>query len=225
MQGDYFGERALLYDEQRSATVTAASKVKLMRLDKHSFVTLLGELHAELLERAPKDEHKMKNNASPASKRNPPLGGTQQTPSTEAASIATAATSTSAVGETQAYKRPQRSVPKATSLLLVKQLGSGGYGRVSLVRDTKTRRVFALKRVCKAHLLGHNGVMRCEWLLREKQVLEQLEHPFIVSLYATFADHANLYLLLGVALGGDLYRLIEKLGQVTVDHTFTVNQQ
>ena len=37
------------------------------------------------------------------------------------------------------------------------ELGSGGYGRVSLVRHGKTRRVYALKRVCKAHLLAHNG--------------------------------------------------------------------
>ena len=41
-EGDYFGERALLHDEQRSATVTAASKVKLLRLDKTVFTTLLG---------------------------------------------------------------------------------------------------------------------------------------------------------------------------------------
>lgn len=29
-EGDYFGERALLYEERRSATVTAASQIKLM---------------------------------------------------------------------------------------------------------------------------------------------------------------------------------------------------
>jgi len=56
--------------------------------------------------------------------------------------------------------------------------------------------------------------MRCEWLLREKRVLEQMEHPFIVSLHETYADEKNLFLLLSVAMGGDLYRLIEKLGQV-----------
>jgi len=107
-----------------------------------------------------------------------------------------------------------KAAPDAKYLLLLKQLGSGGYGRVSLVRDMQSRRVYALKRVCKAHMLAHNGMMRCEWLLREKRVLEELEHPFIVSVHATYSDDANLFLLLGAALGGELHLLNEKLGQV-----------
>jgi cGMP-dependent protein kinase len=187
--GDYFGERALLNEERRSATVTSTSKIKLMRLDKQSFRVLLSELHAELLKRVHKDEHKQKSPApSPGHRREPVVGGS-------------------------AYIS-QRSSVKPSKLELLKQLGSGGYGRVSLVRDTSTKRVYALKRVCKAHLLSHNGMMRCEWLLREKRVLEELEHPFIVTLHDTYADTSNLFLLLGCALGGDMYRLIEKLGQV-----------
>jgi len=107
-----------------------------------------------------------------------------------------------------------KAAPDAKSLLLLSPLGSGGYGRVSLVRDTQSRRVFALKRVCKAHLLAHNGMTRCEWLLREKRVLEELEHPFIVGIHATYSDDKNLFLLLGVALGGELHQLNEKLGRV-----------
>ena len=82
------------------------------------------------------------------------------------------------------------------------------------MRDAKTRRVYALKRVCKAHLLAHNAVMRCEWLQREKRVLELLEHPFIVHLHTTYADEQAIYLLCGVAMGGDLFRIIDKLGRV-----------
>ena len=104
--------------------------------------------------------------------------------------------------------------PKPANLKMIKQLGSGGYGRVCLVHDSASRRVYALKRMCKAHLLSHNGHMRCEWALREKRTLEALNHPFINSIHETYADHKGIYLLLGAAMGGDLYRLIEKLGQV-----------
>jgi len=203
-EGDYFGERALLFDERRSATVTAASKIRLMRLDKESFRTLLADLHAELLKRAPKDEHKKKPSPAPA---RPPAGARHGEPI-----VSSVVRPPGAGGDASGRHRLEG--PKAASLKMIKMLGSGGYGRVSLVRDTKTKRVYALKRVCRAHLLAHNGMMRCEWLMREKCVLQELEHPFIVTLHETYADDKNIFLLLGVALGGDLYRLIEKLGQV-----------
>jgi hypothetical protein len=55
----------LLFDERRSATVTAISRIKLMRLDKESFRVLLSDLHAELLLRVPRDERWKKTEPSP----------------------------------------------------------------------------------------------------------------------------------------------------------------
>jgi hypothetical protein len=69
--GDYFGDRALLFDERRSATVTAISRIKLMRLDKESFRVLLSDLHAELLLRVPRDERWKKTEPRPTE---PPHG-------------------------------------------------------------------------------------------------------------------------------------------------------
>jgi len=43
--GNYFGERALLKDEVRAATVTCTSKCTLLHLDRHAFKLLLGPLH------------------------------------------------------------------------------------------------------------------------------------------------------------------------------------
>jgi len=49
-QGEFFGERALLGDEVRSATVTAATSLTLLRLTRRNVLTLAGQ-HSEIAER------------------------------------------------------------------------------------------------------------------------------------------------------------------------------
>lgn len=104
--------------------------------------------------------------------------------------------------------------PKSIDLELISVLGAGGYGKVSLVCHKKDRRRYALKRVAKAHLLHKNGLKRCEWLRRERDILGSIGHPFVIDLHGTYADERSIYLLLAVAIGGDLFRLMEKLGRV-----------
>lgn len=52
---------------------------------------------------------------------------------------------------------------------------------------------------------------RCDWMLREKDALEQLEHPFVVDLFGTYADGDSVYFLFEFAQGGELLRIMEKL--------------
>ena len=71
--------------------------------------------------------------------------------------------------------------------------------------------------------LAHNGAhvrcewlaqVRCEWLSREREIMSELSresHPFIVRLYATYADETHVYLQLGAAMGGDMYWLLSRL--------------
>ena len=56
--GEYFGERALLTEEPRSATVAAVSKVEVLRIDRAAFLSLLGPLHDKLSRHMPKDNHR-----------------------------------------------------------------------------------------------------------------------------------------------------------------------
>ena len=50
--------------------------------------------------------------------------------------------------------------PVPASLKHVQTIGSGGFGRVALVRCSVTRRMYALKTIRKAHILSYNGQVR-----------------------------------------------------------------
>jgi len=47
--GDYFGERALLKNEPRAASVTAKTQCKVMQLDRKSFTRMLGPIDEILM--------------------------------------------------------------------------------------------------------------------------------------------------------------------------------
>ncbi len=47
--GDYFGERALLKNEPRAATIIAKSPTKVMMLDRKSFNRMLGPIDEILM--------------------------------------------------------------------------------------------------------------------------------------------------------------------------------
>ena len=51
-RGDYFGERALLYNERRAATAVALSHCQLLVLDRADFDRLLGSAKSVLKRRA-----------------------------------------------------------------------------------------------------------------------------------------------------------------------------
>ena len=54
--GEYFGERALLTEEPRSATVAAVSPVECLRIDRTAFMEHVGTLHEELKQHMPNDK-------------------------------------------------------------------------------------------------------------------------------------------------------------------------
>jgi len=45
---------------------------------------------------------------------------------------------------------------------------------------------------------------------REVQIMKMMDHPYIIKLYETFEDHKNIYLILELCLGGELFdRIID----------------
>jgi serine/threonine protein kinase len=48
-----------------------------------------------------------------------------------------------------------------------------------------------------------------EHVMNEKKVLERIDHPFIVHLAATFQTQNEIFMLLELALGGELFSLLQ----------------
>jgi len=93
-------------------------------------------------------------------------------------------------------------VIKRKDLKSLSLLGCGGFGAVKLVQHTGTKQCYALKEVSKGFLVQQNMQVRA---MREKDVQIMCNSAFIVKLYETYVDSQTLFLLLELALGGELF--------------------
>ena len=106
----------------------------------------------------------------------------------------------------------------AADFELVTTLGKGTFGKVMKVRHRQTGDHFAMKVLSKKVVHKRRMVA---YIREEKDILAQVNHPFIVRLYAAFQTDHNLYLLLEFLPGGELYTHIYSQGRFgEVDASF-----
>ena len=88
-----------------------------------------------------------------------------------------------------------------------KFLGEGAYGRVLLAKEKATGREVAIKEVDQETIsrLGKN-----KHIFREKNLLNEMDHPFIINLLGTTMDETKLYFIFETCKNGDLAGLLEK---------------
>ncbi|CAJ1344016.1 unnamed protein product [Effrenium voratum] len=85
------------------------------------------------------------------------------------------------------------------------KLGEGGFGTVRRARDKETGARRAVKFIVKS------GVANVDHLRREIQITQKMDHPNIVRLFAVYEDRCNLYLVMELCEGGELFdRLVEE---------------
>lgn len=82
-------------------------------------------------------------------------------------------------------------------------LGEGQFGQVWLA--SYQDQPFALKIQSKYELALEDKI---DFAVREKQALEQMDHPFIIHLLASFQDDHFLYLIMDLLQGGELWSLL-----------------
>ena len=99
---------------------------------------------------------------------------------------------------------------------VIRQIGSGAFGVVSLVRCKRTGDLFALKQIRKDGMLKKNHRDR---ILAERALLSELKTEWIVTLYRTFQDQQNLYMVMEYLPGGDLMSHMMRLESFTESQT------
>ncbi|XP_074010140.1 cGMP-dependent protein kinase 1-like [Numenius arquata] len=85
-------------------------------------------------------------------------------------------------------------------------LGTGGFGRVELVRCQE--RLFALKRIRKDRVVR---TRQQEHVRTERRVLAGNRSPFVVGFFGTFRDGQHVYLLLEFCQGGELWTKLREV--------------
>ena len=102
---------------------------------------------------------------------------------------------------------------------VVRVLGRGAFGKVSLVQHKTSHEKYALKTLNKKMLVA---VKQSKGAITEREVLKQKGHPCIVRLYWAFQDDESLHMVLDYLPGGDLYDRIEELREAAPGTGFPV---
>ena len=94
-------------------------------------------------------------------------------------------------------------------LHIMNTLGSGSFGRVHLVRTKLDNKFYAMKALRKSEIIKLRQV---EHTINEKEILEELNMPFLVKMLGTFQDSNSLFIILEYIQGGELFSYLRKSG-------------
>uniref|UniRef100_A0A8C4DDA0 non-specific serine/threonine protein kinase n=1 Tax=Dicentrarchus labrax TaxID=13489 RepID=A0A8C4DDA0_DICLA len=97
----------------------------------------------------------------------------------------------------------------ASQFELLKVLGQGSFGKVFLVRKVTppdANQLYAMKVLKKATLKVRDRVRT----KMERDILADVNHPFVVKLHYAFQTEGKLYLILDFLRGGDLFTRLSK---------------
>jgi len=100
--------------------------------------------------------------------------------------------------------KTSRTEPTKVSLAqfrLLRVVGKGSFGKVRVVEHKETQKTFALKYIRKSDCSKSNSVTN---VIRERVILEELEHPLICCLRYAFQDAEYMYMVTDLMIGGDL---------------------
>lgn len=93
-------------------------------------------------------------------------------------------------------------------------IGKGSYAKVVLVRRKANGSLYALKSMKKKYIEKKKQEKR---ILIEKEILKEIQHPFLVRMHSSFQNEKKLFLLLEYCPGGELFGLLSKRKRLTED--------
>lgn len=100
-----------------------------------------------------------------------------------------------------------------------KKIGEGSYGTVCKATNKSTGAARAVKSISKEHMKN------IERFKQEIAIMKMMDHPNIIKLYETFEDRKNIYLVMELCLGGELFDRIIDAGHFTEVQAAILMQQ
>lgn len=97
---------------------------------------------------------------------------------------------------------------------LLTMIGKGAFGEVRVCREKATGNVYAMKKLKKSEMLRRGQV---EHVRAERNLLAEVDHHCIVTLYCSFQDSEFLYLIMEYLPGGDMMTLLMRKDTLTED--------
>lgn len=120
----------------------------------------------------------------------------------------------SALSWTMALRSRNLSALSIDSFTMLGMIGNGCYGKVYLARKNDTQKTYAIKVIPKNHLVECD---KLQTVIRERHILAQMSHPFIVSLFYAFQSRTNFYLCLEYIPGGELFTYMRRKGHIPLE--------
>ena len=100
--------------------------------------------------------------------------------------------------------------PSISDFNIIKEIGTGSFGKVYLASHKKTKVKYAIKAIDK---LNMDNEMEKTSFNREVEIMYKLDHPNIVKLYSHFEDSQYCYLIMQYIPNGSAYDLLPKNGK------------
>jgi len=88
---------------------------------------------------------------------------------------------------------------------IIKVIGKGAFGKVTICRCKKDQKVYAMKQMKKKEMRKKNQINHIK---AERDVLALADTPWVVKLQYSFQDRKSLYLVMEFLAGGDLMTVL-----------------
>lgn len=92
----------------------------------------------------------------------------------------------------------------------VRTLGTGAFGRVSLVKHKKSYNFYAMKILSKEKIMK---MKQLQHTLNEKRILEAIRFPFTVSMEYSHKDNNYVYFVMPFISGGEMFTHLRSMGK------------
>ena len=99
---------------------------------------------------------------------------------------------------------------------IVKVLGTGAFGKVSLVYNEELQRYFAMKSLKKEYIKKYQQTKHTK---EERKIMEKIDYPFISKLYYAFQTKKSLFMITEFMAGGEMFHHLHECGHFDENRT------